>query len=423
MRAREDGGLAALRVLLRRSHLSGPGDLPGLVQAAGVQLGARAAVVYVVDYTQVHLVPLVPPDAPDDAPQTVVIEGTLAGRAFSDVVQHVSSASHGRSLWTPVLDGTERLGVLQLELPPEVEPDDELLLVCADLAALVAELVTTRSRYGDAVERARRRVPMTVPAEMQWRQLPPLTFVAPRVAVSGVLAPANEVAGDSFDYALNGDVLTVVVVDAMGHGLESTLLSSVAIAVLRNARRTGLGLSDAVRQVDAVIAAQFGPDRFVTGIVGELDVATGWWRWATCGHPPALVVRGGRIVKELDTVVGVPLGLGLLGDDLEVGTERLEPGDRLLLYTDGVVEARAADGEFFGVQRLAELVTREDAARRPAAETLRRLSHAILAHQEGTLQDDATTVLVEWLTDEPDRSLPQVLVPVASLTHPAGPVE
>lgn len=282
MRAREDGGLAALRVLLRGSHLSGPDDLPALVQAAGAALGARSAVASVVDYGQVHLVPLVPGGAQDDVPQEVPVEGTLAGKAFADVVQHVSSAASGRSLWSPLLDGTERLGVLQLELPPEVEPDDELLLVCTDLAALVAELVTTRSQCGDAVERARRRAPMSVPAEMQWRQLPPLTFVAPRVAVSGVLAPADEVAGDSFDYAFNGDVMTVVVVDATGHGLESTLLSSVAIAVLRNARSAGLGLSDAVREVDAVLHRQFGPDRFVTGIVGELDVATGWWRWATC---------------------------------------------------------------------------------------------------------------------------------------------
>ncbi len=406
MQAREDGGLAALRVLLRTTHHAGPDDLPALVSAAGDALGAEGAVLYLVDYDQVQLVPLAASDPEGHVPQAVPVEGTLAGRTFSDLAQHLTTTGDGRALWTPLLDGTERLGVLQLELAPDVQVEEDLLRTCADVAALLAELVQTRSLYGDAVERARRRVPMTVPAELQWRLLPPLTFVSPRVAVSGILAPTAEVAGDSFDYALNGDALHVAVVDAMGHGLESTLLSAVAVAALRNARRSGLTLPQTVQAMDAVLSAQFGPDRFVTAIVGELDSTTGWWRWAPCGHPPALLVRGGRVVKELDAVVGVPLGLGLLQDGVEVGVERLEPHDRLLLYTDGVVEARDADGEFFGTERLVELVARHDAARRPAAETLRRLTHAILAHQEGELQDDATTMLVEWLTDEPDRSTP-----------------
>ena len=406
MRAQHDGGLAALRVLLRTTHLAGPGDLPALVDAAGRALGAPRAVLYLVDYDQVQLVPLLAAGAAAAPPRAVAVEGTLAGRAFSDVAQHVTTAGERRALWTPLLDGTERLGVLQLELPADTELDDDLLHTCNYVAALLAELVMTRSLYGDAVEQARRRVPMTLPAELQWGLLPPLTFVSPRVAVSGILAPTEEVAGDSFDYALNGDVLHVALVDAMGHGLESTLLSSVAIGALRNARRAGLVLPQTVQAMDAALSAHFGPDKFVTGIVGELDVTTGWWRWATCGHPAALLVRGGQVVKELDAVVGVPLGLGLLQDDVDVGAERLEPGDRLLLYTDGVVEARDADGVFFGQARLAELVVRQDAARRPAAETLRRLNHAVLAHQEGRLQDDATTVLVEWLTDEPERSTP-----------------
>ena len=151
------------------------------------------------------------------------------------------------------------------------------------------------------------------------------------------------------------------------------------------------------------LASQFGPDKFVTGIVGELDVATGWWRWTTCGHPPTLLVRAGRVVKALDSVIGVPLGLGLLAEHPEIAQERLQPGDRLLLYTDGVIEARDADGAFFGTDRLVEFVARQASAGRPAAESLRRLNLAILGYQDGVLQDDATTVIVEWRTDEADR--------------------
>jgi serine phosphatase RsbU (regulator of sigma subunit) len=205
---------------------------------------------------------------------------------------------------------------------------------------------------------------------------------------------------------VNGDVAHVAIIDAMGHGIEATLLASVTISALRNARRQDVSLADTVTVVDRAIADTFGPDKFVTAIFGELDTATGLWAWTTCGHPPALILRHGRVVKTLDSVIAPPLGLGLLSGDPDIGTERLEPGDRLLLYTDGVVEARDPAGSFFGLDRLVGFVTKEAAAGRPVAETLRRLNHEILHHQDGTLQDDATTVMIEWLTDEPARGLP-----------------
>jgi serine phosphatase RsbU (regulator of sigma subunit) len=247
---------------------------------------------------------------------------------------------------------------------------------------------------------------MTIPAEIQWTQLPPLTFVSARVAIAGVLAPTAEVAGDSFDYALNGDTAQVAILDAMGHGMEATLMSAVAVAALRNSRRGGADLADTVRVMDDEIAKQFGADKFVTAIVGELDLATGWWRWVNCGHPPALLVRNGQVVKVLSEVAALPLGLGLLGDEPAVGEERLQPADRIVLYTDGVVEARDAYGDFFGVDRLVDFVGRHASAGRPVAETLRRLNHAVLGYQAGVLQDDATTVLIEWRPAQPEASIP-----------------
>ncbi len=399
-----DGGLAALQSLLRSAHLSRADDLPSLVTAAGRLIGADRAVLYVIDYDQLLLVPLLDPERPAGEPLSV--DGTLGGRAFRDVALHTSSGDAGVTAWVPLIDGTERVGVLELGYPADTELDDEDQAICRDVAGLVAELVSTRSMYGDAVERARRRAPLTLPAELQWRLLPPLTFVSPRIAVAGGVAPTTEVAGDSFDYAVNGSVAHVAILDAMGHGLEATLLASVAVAALRNTRRRGCGLVETVRTIDLELGAHFGPDKFVTAIVGELDTATGGWRWVSCGHPPALLIRGGRVVKTLDSVSGVPLGLGLLPDRLEVGESRLEPGDRLLLYTDGVIEARDAAGDFFGTDRLVDFISRQSAAGQPAAETLRRLNLALLGYQDGALQDDATTVMVEWLTDEAERSLP-----------------
>jgi serine phosphatase RsbU (regulator of sigma subunit) len=392
---------AALGAVLRRVHLASPDDLPQLARLAGRELGADDTVLYLVDYDQVALIPL---NAEESGERSLQIEGTIAGRAFSDITILSLKRREHLTIWAPLLDGTDRLGVLEFRYPGGSVVDDGLLEGCRWVASLIAELVITRSHYGDLIEKTRRRKPMSLSAELQWSQLPPLTFVTSRAAIAGVLAPTDDVAGDSFDYAVNGATAHVAVVDAMGHGLDATLMSAIAIGQLRNSRRRDSSLLDTVVAMDQAIADRFGPDKFVTAIVGFLDTRTGVWTWANCGHPPSLILRGGRVVKTLDLPVNPPLGL--LSGDPDVSTERLEPGDRLLLYTDGVTEARNAAGEFFGVDRLVDFVTKHSATGRPAAETLRRLNLAILRHQAGVLQDDATTVLIEWLSDEPLRTRP-----------------
>jgi serine phosphatase RsbU (regulator of sigma subunit) len=78
----------------------------------------------------------------------------------------------------------------------------------------------------------------------------------------------------------------------------------------------------------------------------------------------------------------------------------LEPGDSVLLYTDGVVEARTAEGSELGLERLVDLLEREAAAETPPEETLRRLIRSTLDHRGGTLRDDATLVLLRWVEPE-----------------------
>ena len=91
----------------------------------------------------------------------------------------------------------------------------------------------------------------------------------------------------------------------------------------------------------------------------------------------------------------MPLGV-IGGPEVALGEEHLQPGDRLLLYTDGITEARNAEGRQFGTSRLIEFAERNSAAALPVPETLRRLSHAVLDYQDGRIQDDATLLMLDW---------------------------
>ena len=143
-----------------------------------------------------------------------------------------------------------------------------------------------------------------------------------------------------------------------------------------------------------MLGAQFGDESFVTGMLGRLDLRAGRLSLLCAAHPPPLLVRNGRPVGELHVDVGLPLGFGQR-DDRIVETS-LEGGDRLLLYSDGVIEARSQAGKFFGLDRLVDLLIREESGGQAPPETLRRLILAVLEHQQGELQDDATLLLLEW---------------------------
>jgi serine phosphatase RsbU (regulator of sigma subunit) len=274
-------------------------------------------------------------------------------------------------------------------------------------------MVMAKSSYSDTYARTQRDRKVALQAELIWANLPPRTFATDQVLVAASLEPAYEAGGDAFDYSIVGDHLHVSVFDALGHDLAAGVLASVGLASCRSTRRAGGSLEDIAATADDAIAGFFPDDRFVTALLCDLDVATGLLSWIPCGHPSPLLIRGNRTVTELTRPARPPLGLAgpyrrRAQADLDMAqacTERLEPGDRILLYTDGVTEGRAGDGTPFGLGRLADLIIRHSAARLPAPELMRRLNHAIVGYQEGRLRDDATAVLIEWLPEQPEREL------------------
>jgi serine phosphatase RsbU (regulator of sigma subunit) len=250
------------------------------------------------------------------------------------------------------------------------------------------------ARVTDGPRVRRRGRSMSVPASMQWDLLPPWGIRMPGAQVSGILEPAYDVAGDAYDYAAGDGLLQFAVVDGMGHGLGSTLLAGLAVGAYRHARRAGAPLPTAHAAIDEAVAAGYDDLSFATGLIGTLTTGTGKLQWTCAGHPPPLLLRGRKVVAELESAVTVPFGLGTGAPPLN--TCDLEPDDAVLVYTDGVTEAHAPGGEPFGLARLTDLLEREAAGEHEPEELLRRLVRAVLDHQGGPLRDDATFLLLRW---------------------------
>ncbi|MGY1697798.1 PP2C family protein-serine/threonine phosphatase [Geodermatophilus sp. SYSU D00814] len=390
------GPLAALLRLLEATRTAPPDRLAPLAAEAGRALGVDVT-VHVVDHEQRELVRL--PDGRAGA-DPVAVDGTLPGRVFQSGQPLPSEAGGVPRLWVPLLDGADRIGVLEVRVESDRDLEDPgLREQCQWLAAMVAHLVTAMGLHGDVLERTRRTRPRSPSAELVWQQLPPLTAASDTFVLAGSLEPSAAVGGDAFDYALTEHTVSMAVLDAVGHGLGAGLMAAAALAASRAARREGRGLDEQARAVDEVVAATFTGSAFVTGVLAELDLTSGLLRYVRAGHPPPLLLRSGRVVKELAGSGRVPLGLPAEG--FSVAEEALEPGDWLALYTDGVTEARDGLGRWFGEQRLIEFLTRAVAAGQPPPETVRRLMHAVLDHQGGVLQDDASILLACWSAGEP----------------------
>ncbi|MEV0406523.1 PP2C family protein-serine/threonine phosphatase [Actinoallomurus sp. NPDC050550] len=385
----EGFGERLLGMLLDRAHEMPPQLIAPLVAEEVARVGGRDVSILLQDYGQLVLAPL--PGRGLVVGGSESIDDSSAGRSFLRAIPVEEPQADGVRLFLPLLDGSDQVGVMAVTLDA-VDDDDRRLL--RRLSGLVADMLVTKSSYTDQFFRARRRERMSVAAEIQWSLLPPLTMITPQVAVAGILEPAYDVAGDSFDYALNDDTLHLAVIDAMGHGLNAAVLATVAIGAYRHARRADIGLAELYAFMDAAVDEQFGPDQFVTAQMARLDIRSGVLRWVNAGHPAPLLIRDHRVVQALESPGTLPVGFG--GDEPQIGEEELWRGDRVLFFTDGLVEEHESGGEQFGEERLIDFIERAGRPSEGIQEMARRLSHALMRERGGITSDDATLFLLEW---------------------------
>ena len=275
------------------------------------------------------------------------------------------------------------MGFLLARDPPAVD-----LEAFAAQAALALELA---SGYTDALHAVRRRKDTQPAAEIQQNLLPPRLARVDGADVAGGVLPGYEVGGDFFDYAGNADGLWLVVADATGKGNSAAALSSLAIGALRAARRAGAGLQEAARLADEAILT-LDMQLYLTAVMGSWDPDACRLRWINCGHPTPLVLRADGRVDELDGERTYPLGIRFAERAFPVLSAQVGPGDRLLLYSDGVSERRTADGGRVGEDGLRAILA--ELGPRSAASTVRGLQDAVIKASPEALRDDATLLVV-----------------------------
>lgn len=322
-----------------------------------------------------------------EAADTVTIDGSAAGMALRTQLVQIVPLPDRDAAWVyaPVTERGEPVGVLELLLP--YRPDPDIVGYLAAAAHALAFVVIADRRYTDLYEWGSRSVRLTLEAEIQRRLLPlSYTCEAGQFTLGGWLVPATSAGGDTFDFALDRDVLHLSITDAMGHGVAAALLATLGVGSLRNSRREGLPLTEHARVANDAVIQHAHADQFLTGQLLRIELATGNVEVVNAGHVLPLLVRDGiptEVTLHADTAFGID----------PATTYRLQeftllPGDRLVLLTDGMLERNAEDAKID--QLLPELV-----ALHPR-EAVQALTAAVVTASQDELEDDATVLVLDW---------------------------
>jgi serine phosphatase RsbU (regulator of sigma subunit) len=354
--------------------------------------GATDVELLLADY-DLDLLVCVRRDEPAMSVRELPVEGSDAGRAYTTQTAVTVPGDDGTIVLLPVSLRSERLGVLHVRLPQGEVPATTLEAL-HQVTTVIGYVIFAAGRYTDMYEQARRRKPLALDAEMQWNLLPVRAFSGPLFEIAGQLMPAYDVGGDCFDYSVESDALYVSVTDAMGHGIEASLLDSLTVSALRNARRAGAGIADQVAQAHHAVHQQFNspppggplrPVQFVTALVARIDLAGGQVTIINAGHPPPYLLRDGEL-SLVPLSPQPPLGLSLRTTYLDQRFE-LRAGDR-------VFDAGPEGAPAFGEARL-EDVLRSTAGEAPH-EAVRQVLHTVSEYQQSNFRDDATALCLDW---------------------------
>ncbi|HSD25665.1 MAG TPA: SpoIIE family protein phosphatase [Vicinamibacteria bacterium] len=296
----------------------------------------------------------------------------------------------------PLLDSEGCLGMIALGAKrrplPFGEDDMELLVALASAAALRLRNLALSE------ETARRRLldrELELAHDIQMAMLPRAFPERPEIDVAAALQPARSVGGDLYDVVAEGDRVWLLVGDVSGKGVGAALFMAVTKTLFRALAPSASSVAAAMDRVNRELARDNERAMFVTAFAARLDVATGELEHVNAGHNPTYRREAGGGVTPLGGTVNPALG-AVEGHTYQGDVARLRPGELLLMYTDGVVEARSASGEEFHALRLESYLAGSGGAGADAV--VRGLLERVEEFAGDTPQyDDVTVLALRWL--------------------------
>jgi serine phosphatase RsbU (regulator of sigma subunit)/DNA-binding response OmpR family regulator len=258
------------------------------------------------------------------------------------------------------------------------------------LAMEAAMAIYNAKLYKDLEDKRRMEEQLARAREIQQTLLPPPVRDRGFVLACGWSLPCYEIGGDYFDYFdLDGDRLGFTLGDVAGKGVSAALLASLVQGLFSAQGHFDAPLESIVASINRTLALRGDGSRFVTSFFGVLS-PDGSCRYVNAGHNPPILLRRDGSLEQL-TAGGMVLGL-FAGEQYRSSCARFGPGDRLVLFTDGAVDALGASGKEFGLDRLISVLRSH--ARLPAPEMLALTQAAVLDYSEGVPQADDITLLV-----------------------------
>ena len=361
-----------------------PASVPDQLVAEARRRAGVPVALYVVDIDGSVLLRLAgSEDFPPQLAAPLALGPEIASEGIDELRERLQSELPGCVVAPMWLRGRATGLLLALRTPEEP---------LAEVAKQGAAALELADGYTDVLNAARRRKETNPSAEVQQSLLPPRLARIAGAEIACSVLPSYEVGGDWIDYVENRDATWLAVADSAGRGPTAAGLGASALAALRSARRSDAGLERAAAAMHAVVVEMGGEDFFVTAVVARWHAPSSTFSWISCGHPPPLLARADGGLEELRGERHLPLGLFEPADEFRSDQRRLQAGDRVILYSDGISNRTAAGGRWFGragIERAARAVENPS-----AVSTARSIQEAVVDASELPMRDDATLLVL-----------------------------